>query len=174
MRLEGIAKAGYYPTPSSVVERVGALIRPARHSPRQALRLLDPCCGTGAALRQLAHAIGGETYGIEIARDRADEAQAALDHLICGSSFAVRLAHGAFSCLWLNPPYDYDDESKRLEHAFPTTMTRALCPGGVLVFISAALAAPSAVFRRVLGWMFVIAGFGVAFIGYAPSIDVTF
>ena len=135
MRLEGIAKAGYYPTPSSVVERVGALIRPARHSPRQALRLLDPCCGTGAALRQLAHAIGGETYGIEIARDRADEAQAALDHLICGSSFAVRLAHGAFSCLWLNPPYDYDDESKRLEHAFPTTMTRALCPGGVLVFI---------------------------------------
>ena len=46
--------------------------------------------------------------------------------------------------------------------------------GGALVFISAALAAPSAVFRRVLGWMFVIAGFGVAFIGYAPSIDVTF
>ncbi len=135
MRLEGVAKAGYYPTPSSVVERVGAMIRPARHSPRQALRLLDPCCGTGAALRQLADAIGGETYGIEIARDRADEAQAALDHLICGSSFAVRLAHRAFSCLWLNPPYDHDDESKRLEHAFLTTMTRALCPGGVLVFI---------------------------------------
>jgi hypothetical protein len=47
----------------------------------------------------------------------------------------VRLAHGAFSGLFLNPPYDYDDESKRLEHAFLTTMTRALCPGGVLVFI---------------------------------------
>lgn len=47
----------------------------------------------------------------------------------------MRLAHGAFSCLFLNPPYDHDDESKRLEHAFLTTMTRALCPGGVLVFI---------------------------------------
>lgn len=45
---------------------------------------------------------------------------------------------------------------------------------GALVFISAALAAPSAVFRRVLGWGIVIAGFGVAFIGYANSIDVSF
>ncbi len=60
-------------------------------------------------------AVGGEMYGVEIAHDRADEAQAALDHVICGSAFAVRLAHGEFSCLWLNPPYDYDEESKRLE-----------------------------------------------------------
>ena len=94
MRLEGVAKAGYYPTPPSVVERIAALIRPAARSPRQAVRLLDPCCGTGAALRQLADAVGGETYGIEIARHRADDAQATLDHLICGSPFAVRLAHG--------------------------------------------------------------------------------
>ena len=40
-----------------------------------------------------------------------------------------------FSCLFLNPPYDYDDEARRLEHAFLTTITRALCPGGLLVFI---------------------------------------
>ena len=60
-RLEGIAKAGYYPTPSSVVERVAALIRPAHPTTRQAVRLLDPCCGTGAALRQLADAVDGET-----------------------------------------------------------------------------------------------------------------
>ncbi len=65
MRLEGVAKAGYYPTPPSVVERIAALIRPAAHSPRQAVRLLDPCCGTGAALRQLADTVGGETQGIE-------------------------------------------------------------------------------------------------------------
>lgn len=135
MRLEGVAKAGYYPTPPSVVERVAALIRPARSTPRQVVRLLDPCCGIGAALRQLADVVGGETYGIEIARDRHDEARAILDHALCASAFAVRLAHDAFSCLWLNPPYDYDDESKRLEHAFLTETTRALCPGGLLVFI---------------------------------------
>ncbi len=115
-RLESVAKAGYYPTPPSVVERVAALIRPAHPTTRQAVRLLDPCCGTGAALRQLADVVSGETYGIEIARDRYEEAQAVLDHAVCASAFAVRLAHGAFSCLWLNPPYDYDNEAKRLEH----------------------------------------------------------
>jgi SAM-dependent methyltransferase len=135
MRLEAIAKAGYYPTPPSVIERVAALIRPARSTPRQVVRLLDPCCGTGAALRQLADAVGGETYGIEIEGQRADEARQALDHVLHASAFAVRLAHGAFSCLWLNPPYDYVQESGRLEHAFLTAMTRALCPGGLLVFI---------------------------------------
>ncbi len=135
MRLEGVAKAGYYPTPPSVVERVAALVRPAHPTTRQAVRLLDPCCGTGAALRQLADAVGGETYGIEIARDRWQEAEAVLDHALSASAFAVRLAHNAFSCLWLNPPYDRDDEAKRLEHAFLTTTSRALCPGGLLVFI---------------------------------------
>lgn len=134
-RLESIAKAGYFPTPPSVVERVAALVRPAHPTTRQAVRLLDPCCGTGAALRQLADAVGGETYGIEIARDRWQEAEAVLDHAISASAFAVRLAHEAFPCLFLNPPYDHDDEAKRLEHAFLTAMTRALCPGGLLVFI---------------------------------------
>ena len=81
-RLESVAVAGYFPTPSSVVERVAALVRPARSTPRQAVRLLDPCCGTGAALRQLADVVSGETYGIEIARDRYDEAQAVLDHTL--------------------------------------------------------------------------------------------
>lgn len=135
MRLEALSKAGYYPTPPSVVERVAALIRPARSTARQAVRLLDPCCGTGVALRQLADAVGGETYGIEIEAQRAEEAGNALDHVLHASAFAVRLAHEAFSCLWLNPPYDHDDESKRLEHAFLTALTRALCPGGLLVFI---------------------------------------
>jgi len=60
-RLESVAKAGCYPTPPSAVERVAALVRPARFTARQAVRLLDPCCGTGAALRQLADAVGGET-----------------------------------------------------------------------------------------------------------------
>jgi hypothetical protein len=135
VRLEAVAKAGYYPTPPSVVERVAGLVRPAHPATRQAVRLLDPCCGTGAALRQLAGAVGGETYGIEIARDRWQEAEAVLSHAVLVSAFAVRLAHEAFSCLWLNPPYDRDDETKRLEHAFLTTMSRALCPGGLLVFI---------------------------------------
>ncbi len=136
-RLEGIAKAEYYPTPPSVIERVAALVRLAQPSShRRVARLLDPCCGPGSALRQFRDAIGGgETYGIEIEQHRAEEARVRLDHLIAGSAFAVRLGYEAFSFLWLNPPYDQDEGGKRLEHSFLTTMTRTLAPGGLLVFI---------------------------------------
>ena len=135
-RLEGIAKAEYYPTPPSVVERVAALIRLAPSAHRRAVRLLDPCCGPGDALRQFADAIGGgETYGIEIEQHRAADARTSLDHVIAGSAFAVRLGHEAFSCLWLNPPYDQDDGGKRLEHSFLTTISRTLAPGGLLIYI---------------------------------------
>ena len=135
-RLEGVAKAQFYPTPPSVVERVAALIRHAPSSHRRGARLLDPCCGAGDALRQFADAIGGgETYGIELETHRAAEARRILDHLIAGSAFAVRLGHEAFSCLWLNPPYDEGEDGKRLEHNFLTTMSRALAPGGLLIYI---------------------------------------
>ncbi len=135
-RLEGIAKAQFYPTPPSVVERVAVLVRHAPSTNRGVARLLDPCCGAGGALRQFADAIGGgETYGIEIEQNRAAEAREVLDHLIAGSAFAVRLGHEAFSCLWLNPPYDDGDDGKRLEHSFLTTLSRALAPGGLLIYI---------------------------------------
>lgn len=49
-RLESQAKAHYFPTPPEVVARVAALIRPTNHSGRTIVRLLDPCCGTGAAV----------------------------------------------------------------------------------------------------------------------------
>jgi type I restriction-modification system DNA methylase subunit len=91
-RLESTAKAGYYPTPPPAVERIAALIRPASHSPRQVVRLLDPCCGTSAALRQLADVIDGETYGVESARDRAlrrSEAPGGRDATASGDERAV-------------------------------------------------------------------------------------
>jgi SAM-dependent methyltransferase len=134
-RLESQAKAHYFPTPPEVVARVAAMIRPANPGGRSTVRLLDPCCGTGAALGQLSRTIRGESYGIEIADDRYTGAHQLLDHTLHASALGVRIANGAFSCLFLNPPYDYDDEAKRLEHAFLAAMTRALCPGGLLVLI---------------------------------------
>jgi ubiquinone/menaquinone biosynthesis C-methylase UbiE len=134
-RLEGIAKAGYFPTPPDVVDRVACLIQQAGSEPHRAIRLIDPCCGTGAALKQLADQVGGETFGIEIASDRFEEARHVLDHTLHASALTARLANAAFSCLFLNPPYEYDDESRRLEHAFLTETSRVLCPGGLLVYI---------------------------------------
>jgi hypothetical protein len=46
--------------------------------------------------------------------------------------------------------------------------------GAALAFVAAALVPPSIVFRRVLGWLLVLAGFGIGFIGYAPSLNVNF
>jgi hypothetical protein len=43
-----------------------------------------------------------------------------------------------------------------------------------MAFVASALVPPSMIFRRVLGWMMVIAGFGIGFIGYAPSLNVNF
>jgi hypothetical protein len=43
-----------------------------------------------------------------------------------------------------------------------------------LAFVGSVLVPPSMVFRRVLGWALVIAGFGVGFIGYAPALNVNF
>lgn len=100
-----------------------------------AVRWLDPCAGTGAALRQLADAIGGETFGIELEADRYEEAAGALDHALPGSAFSARIEEGAFSCLFLNPPYDVDLDAKRAEHTFLTGTTKVLRPGGLLIYV---------------------------------------
>jgi predicted RNA methylase len=99
------------------------------------IRALDPCAGTGEPLAVITQALGAETYGIEIHEQRAEQARRRLDRVLHTSAFTVRLSNGAFSLLMLNPPYDEASEGRRLEHAFLTAMTRALAPGGVLVFL---------------------------------------
>ena len=152
MRLAAQAKGGFYPTPERVVDLLAELIRTPTgyyHKNRETLRILDPCCGAGEALAQLAErmdvpnapvsgtgqAIPVETYGVELHRDRAQEADGRLDHTLASDLFATSIANGAFGLLLLNPPYDYDSEDKRTEHAFLTHCTRYLADGGLLVFI---------------------------------------
>ena len=144
MRLAAQAKGGFYPTPERVVDLLAELIHTPTgyyHRDRETLRILDPCCGAGEALAQLAermdapNAIPIETYGVELHRDRAEEAEERLDHALASDLFATSIANGAFGLLLLNPPYDYDSEDKRTEHAFLTQTTRYLAEGGLLVFI---------------------------------------
>ena len=144
MRLAAQAKGGYYPTPDLVVDLVADLI----HIPtgyyyrnRETLRILDPCCGAGDALERLVErlrrpdAVPIETFGIELHRDRAEEAEKRLDYVLAADLFATSIANGAFGLLYLNPPYDFDGEQKRAEHAFLTQTTRYLADAGLLVFI---------------------------------------
>ena len=77
MRLAAQAKGGFYPTPERVVDLLAELIHTPTgyyHRDRETLRILDPCCGAGEALAQLAermdapNAIPIETYGVELHR----------------------------------------------------------------------------------------------------------
>ena len=144
MRLAAQAKGGFYPTPERVVDLLAELIHTPTgyyHRDRKTLRILDPCCGAGEALAQLAermdapNAIPIETYGVELHRDRAEEAEKRLGRALASALFATSVANGAFGLLLLNPPYDHDSEDKRTEHAFLTQTTRYLAEGGLLVFI---------------------------------------
>lgn len=134
-RLASQAVAGFFPTPPCVVDALCKLVIPASGAGKRVIRVLDPCAGTGEPLAALAQTLGAESYGIEINEERAEQCRAQLDHVLTTSAFTVRLANGAFSLLMLNPPYDADDEKRRLEHAFLTSLSRALCPGGVLLFL---------------------------------------
>ena len=93
--------------------------------------------GAGAAGQRLdrPNAIPIETYGVELHRNRAQEAEERLDHALASDLFATSIANGAFGLLLLNPPYDFDSEDKRTEHAFLTHTTRYLADSGLLVFI---------------------------------------
>ena len=144
MRLAAQAKGGFYPTPERVVDLIASLIgSPAGYLDRSrlALRILDPCCGAGEAVAQLAEGLRlssrapVETFGVELHRDRAEEAAELLDHSLVSDLFQTSIANGVFSILFLNPPYDFDQEKRRVEHAFLTHCTRYLKEDGLLVFI---------------------------------------
>ena len=105
------------------------------------LRILDPCCGAGDALAQFADLLRDrgtvpvETCGVELHKDRAQQAGHRLDRALACALFATSIANNAFGVLLLNPPYDWDQEDKRVEHALLTHTTRYLTDGGLLLFI---------------------------------------
>ena len=64
MRLAAQAKGGFYPTPDRVVDLIAELIDTpsgAYNRGRNTLRILDPCCGAGEALAQLAERLDRPT-----------------------------------------------------------------------------------------------------------------
>ncbi|MGD9892994.1 MAG: DUF6094 domain-containing protein [Dehalococcoidia bacterium] len=127
--------AGFVPTPPRVVAALGHQLTVATAGAKRVVRVLDPCAGNGEPAATLARALDVESYGIELNEERAEQCRARLDHLLTTSAFSVRLTNGAFSLLWLIPPDDADDEKRRLEHAFLTSLSRVLCPGRVLAFL---------------------------------------
>ena len=71
-------------------------------------------------------------------RDQHGKSKAAkklLTKVVAGNLFSVRARPGAFSILYLNPPYDFDAEDGRTELSFLKHTLPYLTPGGLLLFV---------------------------------------
>lgn len=74
-RLMNNIKMGYYPTDP---DNISLILKGVQFPEGVATNLLDPCCGCGKALRQIADGNNCFTYGVELDGSRADEAQTRL------------------------------------------------------------------------------------------------
>lgn len=101
-RLMNNIKLGYYPTDP---DNIALLLRGIRFPEGVTTNLLDPCCGCGKALRQLAQGNNCYAYGVELDESRAEEAQTRLHRVGFGSFFHSSISREAFHLLFLNPPY---------------------------------------------------------------------
>lgn len=134
MRTQGRLKLGYYPLPEVEAHRIRSFLTISAE-PAQAL---DPCSGTGTAIKALTAGGGVRTHGIELDAYRAAEAREILDDVIQGNAFDTHAPVESFSMIYLNPPYDFEigeGKNKRMERLFLEHVARWLKPGGMLVFV---------------------------------------
>ena len=105
-RLASQAKSGYYPTPPEVVAHVKRGLALAEEGPFGSWIL---AAAAGRALAQLAEGLPVETFGVELAQERYEEAKTRLRNIILADAITeTNLTRNAFSLLWLNPPYDFE------------------------------------------------------------------
>ena len=138
MRLAAQAKMGYYPTPENVTPIIAKYLKRKREG---LIRILDPCAGMGTAVKNIGEDLNAETYGIEVDLNRGNQAKEVLTRCLVTDYQNTRISHGAFSFLWLNPPYDWAardsdiEKSERYERTFLRDCIYYLRPQGVLVYL---------------------------------------
>lgn len=146
-------KNGYFPTDDKTLEGVIAALEPSDGQ----VRLLDPCCGEGSALADLAHGLKLkaqaegleselETYGVEFDKERAWHAKSILQRVIHSDIHDVVIKPRSVNLLYLNPPYGFglkdegggpveDRKAERLERTFLKKTVPFLSIGGVLIYV---------------------------------------
>lgn len=142
-RLANIEKAGYFPLPPPVTELILTHIIAPKGG-----RILDPCAGEGTALVQFAHSLNLDPFGIELHEERADKAREAVNQLLGeraghnqtaqvlqDSYLNLSTSRRGYNWLYLNPPYDHDEEDGRLEYQWLVRTRPWLQPGGLLVWV---------------------------------------
>lgn len=135
-RLMNNVRMGYYPTD---LDHVALLTRGIDFPQGITTNLLDPCCGTGAALRKMAMGNNCFCYGVELDRSRAEQAQRQLHRVGFGSFFGARISPRTFHVVFLNPPYlsvlSEMGRRSRDEKRFLLESLPLLAYGGLMVYI---------------------------------------
>ena len=135
-RLMNNIKLGYYPTDPG---NISLILRGIKFPEGVTTNLLDPCCGCGKALRQLAQGNNCYAYGVELDESRAEEAQTRLHRVGFSSFFHSRISHEAFHLLFLNPPYlsviNEGGGRSRHEKRFLIESLPTLMYGGLLIYV---------------------------------------
>lgn len=141
-------RAGFYPTPPSIVTWLISVLKGDVTG-----RVFDPFAGDGLPLTRIAKALNFYAYGCEIHQGRAHEVEHKITNLHEQESFNpafsdttfrkfqygdfnnLQFSQKSFNLLFLNPPYDYDKEDKRLEYRYLKNSNYALQHNGTLVYI---------------------------------------
>lgn len=135
-RLMNNIRMGYYPTD---LDHVELITRGIAFPNGVTTNLLDPCCGTGAALRKMGTGNNCFCYGVELDLSRAEQAQGQLHRVGFGSFFGAHISQKAFHVLFLNPPYlsvlSERGQRSRDEKRFLLESIPLLNWGGLMVYI---------------------------------------
>jgi len=151
---QNFIKNGYFPTDDNTLGRIQNFLLPGEG---QTIRVLDPCCGEGAALADLSLGLQErmadppliESYGVEFDKERAWHAKSLLYRVIHADMHDVVVKPRSVGLLFLNPPYGFglkddlknsaggDDaqRAERLERTFLKKTVPYLAQGGVLVYV---------------------------------------
>lgn len=133
-RRESQAIAGYYPTPTRIVESLGKVLV----SNTRRVVLADPCAGEGAAAFALKASLKANLLLVEMEATRFTTLKGRKtwdDRIARGDFFLLQNNPGCANLLWLNPPYDTDRDCRRLEEKFLRRAQEILLPDGLLLFI---------------------------------------
>lgn len=132
-RLASQEKMGYYPTPETEIKIIRNLIKTipdTRHN------VLDICAGTGEFSRIFPDL---ERYAVELDYERYQQAKKVVKKAQWGDAISeFTCSRYVFSCLYLNPPYDWSESTinpERMELVFLRKGLPYLQKNGLLIFV---------------------------------------
>ncbi len=145
MRLEAQKRLGYYPAHPRAITELVKHLHPRGPDPTKkydSINVLDPCCGKGDAIRQIADSLGithDHVFTIELDPERGKAVQELMPrahHISPASFIGCQITGHSFSLAYVNPPFDFElGGGRREELSFCQSATPLLVTHGILVLI---------------------------------------